>query len=268
MVFQLVAVLGCCLLGVTESPPVEAPGSAPASAQPTPVAPPADSNVATVPNYNNWPSDPNRPKYFWGESALLPRPGEFRAFGWFQADSVQALFGVGVGVTRWLSIDVGTVAPLWVIGTRFPNFTVNVKTGFQLRPKWHLGGGVQSFTVYSEQWRTVGQAYVVGTYLAPRGHVSLTLSSPVALGTDVLAFIQPGIVSASGVWRAFSFMSLMTDNAFLRVGESGLLINAVGLRFIWKLLAFDVALIGVTTLTPTSTTMLAPLPWASFSRSF
>lgn len=213
--------------------------------------------------------DPNRTQYFFGTNALFPKPGEVRLSGLFQADTVQALVSGSVGVTRWMSFDVGTVLPIWLVGTRIPNTVVMAKVGGPIRGSFSGAVGIHGLTLVNEgQVSVAGLFFAVGTYARPWGNLSVSVATPFGLGTDMLQLVSPGLTTFSANVRLLPWLSVLSENVYLPLQENNVvLLNAFGLRFIYQKLAVDLGMVGVTAWNSSGVGLLPALPWLGVSRS-
>ena len=209
-----------------------------------------DSNSTVKHNGEIWNKDPNSTRYFYSPSAFLLEKGD----GYF---SQKELFfsSIGYGVSDNLSVQIGSILPLMILGSESTNVILAAKTGFSPNEKVHLAAGAQAFI------------FSAGSLLLPFGvvtlgdqdmNLSLNYARPIfSSETDLVN----NIMSLSGNIRLSKNVALITENFLFNDEFGNIMFAGGGIRMMGKNIAFDVGAFSVLD-------SLIPIPWLDVTYNF
>jgi hypothetical protein len=200
-----------------------------------------------------WPRDPNRTRYLYSPSGFMLRQGEG-----YLSQTQLIITSVGVGLTDWLTLQVGTVLP-WALFD-FPTvpYLVAVKAGGSPSPSVHLAGGFQTlFLPGIKELPAVGFLYGTVTLGTEDLHLGLSGGPPFAFDKSSTR-LGSAIFSLSGNWRVARSIALVSENWIVQVDGSSRLTGSAAVRFIGERLGVDAGFIFANGVS-------VPVPWLDFT---
>ena len=200
-----------------------------------------------------WPRDANRTRYLYSPSGFMLRQGE----GYVSQTEI-FITSVGVGLTDWLTLQVGSVLPVLFVEPRSTPFLVAVKAGGSPSPHLHLAGGFQMLAIpgYSEL-PAVGFLFGTLTLGTEDLHLGISAGPPFAFNKSDSA-LGAAIVSISGNWRVARAVALVSENWLVPVSGRLQGIGSLAVRFLGEHLAVDAGFVF-------ANGAVAPLPWLDFT---
>lgn len=228
----------------------------------------AVEDADAAPSPENYFRDPNLSRTFYAPTGFRLRAGE----GYFSQKEL--LFSAfGYGVTDNLSVQVGTIVPMW-FAPGLQNVLAGFKIGTDVGDVWHLAAGAQGFafpgfSFMGSPTGVAGFGFVFGTATCgtPAFNISLSMGEGyqrLTGGDGSSTFIAVGSVS----WRVHQYVALETENWFFPGitsggfnGEPFLILNSAGVRLMNKNLSADLGFVRW----PGTIT---PIPWVDFTYAF
>lgn len=209
-----------------------------------------------------WSYDPNRTRYFYSPSAMMLKKGEMN---FSQKELIFSSFGLGV--TDWLSIQVGSILPAFLAGPSGANFLGAVKVGGALTDRFSLAGGVQ--TLYIPMAAGAG-GFVFGTatYGTPDAHVSVSLGKPFVVSSSLSGSLD-ALATVSGNLRVGQHAALVTENWIVPSFSTNdaFFLTSGGVRIMSEHLAVDLAGLWAGSAQHGLLTAV-PVPWVDFTYNF
>jgi hypothetical protein len=216
--------------------------------------------IISTKDFNNgtyWFKNPNPTRYLFGPSAYNLKAGE----GYYQ-NTYLFLNSFNVGVTDNLSIGGGFEVISMFSGTG-PIFILTPKIGFNVAPKFNVGGGVLYLSVpgfFSGSRTGLGIGYGVATY----GSENSNITGGMGWGFVEGRLSSTPVITISGMHRVSRKVALVTENWLIPV-DSYYGLYSYGIRFFGEKLAVDLAFINNRDI---STAIALGIPYVDFVVKF
>ena len=158
-------------------------------------------------------TNPNATRYLFAPSAIPLKKGE----GYYQNVWV-TLNSVNYGLTDHVSITGGlelisTLTAIFLPGEIGPFAFANVKAGFPVSDKIHLGGGVLAGGLLSDEFEEINMGIAYG--LVTRGNEEHNVTLGLGYGMVSGEWARTPIVVLNGMTRLNKRLGLVTENWFI-----------------------------------------------------
>jgi hypothetical protein len=197
--------------------------------------------------------DPNRYRYLYS-------PSGFMLSQWEGYVSQTELIGttVSLGVTDWLTLQVGTILPWLVYRPKSAPILFGAKVGGGLTDWLHVALTCTGLEMQSnDSYPAVGVAFATVTLGSEDLNLGVSVGKPFAISTGT-KHLGSAFGSVSGVWRLANSIALVSENWLFPAGGENHWLATGAVRFIGDSLGVDVGLIKVQGLG-------LPLPWLDFT---
>ena len=186
-----------------------------------------------------WFRNPNPTRYLFGPSAFNLKAGE----GYYQ-NTYLLLNSFNYGITDNISVGGGVeLITLFSFPKGGPIFILTPKVGFEVAPKFNVGGGVLYLSVpdfFSSNRTGLGIAYGVATY----GTENSNITGGIGWGFVEGDFSSTPVITISGIHRMSRKTALVSENWLIPNGNTYAGIYSYGIRFFGEKLAVDLAFLN------------------------
>jgi hypothetical protein len=184
-----------------------------------------------------WFRNPNPTRYLFGPSAFNLKKGE----GYYQNTYI-LLNSFNVGVTDHITVGGGfELISTFFSGSEGPIFLLTPKIGFEVSPKFHVGGGLLYVSVpaVSASRTGLGVGYGIATY----GTENSNITGGLGWGFVEGEFASQPVLTISGMHRISRKVALVSEN-WLIPTDTYYGIYSYGIRFFGEKIAVDIAFLN------------------------